>query len=88
MTQKQSRLTSVIPVNRPFRCFLVRFDNSKRHGRYPVQHHEAYGVEFPEGEVAINTRVQRIGYMSMTDMMETLSGYGNVEVQELGEVNG
>ena len=69
------------------RCFYVRFDNSKRHGRRPVQRFAALGVVFPSGSVAIETDdLERKGYDSMTDLIEDLSQHGKVEVKELGEV--
>jgi len=86
--QHQSQLHTLPIAQQTFRCFLVRFDNAKKQGKRGIQHLEAYGVEFPEGEVVISTRdVPRKGYANMTDLLETLAQYGNVEVEELGEVS-
>ena len=70
-----------------FRCFHIRITNIKRQGRRGVQTVEADGVQFPSGHVVIDTDdLPRKGYASMDDLMESLSQYGPVDIEESGEV--
>ena len=83
--------TVVTPVRKQlytFRCFHLRVDNSKRRGRKPVEYIETYGVVFPCGRVAVATDgLPRKGYENMDDLMESLSMYGTVTVEDVGGVN-
>lgn len=82
-------VTMPVPIvsKHAMRCFLVQFNNKKTHGRFPIRTYEAYGCVFPGGHVALDSDdAPRRGYESRNEMEEELGKYGDVEVQELGEV--
>ena len=72
-----------------FRCFHLRFTaEHMRRGRRITQHIESDGVCFPSGHVVLDTdELERKGYESMTDMMESLGLYGTVTVEDVGGVS-
>ena len=85
--QRQSTHSHTLLTRRAFRCLLIRFDNAKKHGRFPIRTYEAYGCQFPEGEVVVNTNaLPRKGYESMTDLTETLAHWGQFEIIDEGTV--
>ena len=87
-THQQAIAPTLVPVWKyTFRCFTIRITNTKRQGRRGVQHLEAYGVVFPSGHVVIDADLPRRGYESMSDLLETLSQYGTVGIEEACEVS-
>ena len=87
-TQQQLTASTTLVWHHTFRCFHLRVDNSKRHGRRPLEYIETYGVVFPCGRVAVAMDdLPRKGYENMDDLMESLSQYGKVEIEEVGEVS-
>lgn len=64
------------------RRFRLTFDNSKKHGRFPMQTHSAFGCEFPEGLIAIGTNAfGRKGFESMQEMREAMGYFGDVKIE-------
>ena len=72
---------------RLLRVIRVRFNNSKKQGRFGLRSYEAYAAIFPGGHVALDSEdAPRQGYASEREMREDLERFGACEIEEVGEV--